>query len=116
MVPPRVVIDSNRAWVVAPPVKVPTARMVFTLALTSDRLDFFIHDLSRQQAGDLCVMLQKLEFHVDRLVEQVLKRGGDWRLFGAYAMLRIHNRGSSSVIGWLPCAPGKNPFSVSSFN
>ncbi|MBB4070324.1 hypothetical protein [Salinibacter ruber] len=57
----------------APSAKVPTARVVFTLALTSDRLDFFFHNLPCQQAGNLRVMLEKLELHVDRLVEKVLK-------------------------------------------
>jgi len=50
--------------------------------------------------------------HADGLVQ----RFGSWRLFGVGAMLREHNRGSSSVKGYCLCAPGKNPFSVSSFN
>jgi hypothetical protein len=109
-------IDSDRTWVVTPAAKVPTTRMLFTLAIPDHRLDLFLHDLPGQKAGDLCVMLQKLEFHVDRLVEEMFKRVGNWRLFGASAMLRIHDRGSSSVIGLVSYAPGKNPFSVSSFN
>jgi len=35
------------------------------------------------------MMSKKVECPVDRLVEKILKRFRDWRLFGAYAMLRI---------------------------
>jgi hypothetical protein len=48
---------------------VPTARAIATVALTDKRLDLFLQDLARKKPGDLRVMLEKLELHVDRLVE-----------------------------------------------
>jgi hypothetical protein len=40
------------------------------------------------------MMLKKLELHVDRLIQQVLDRFRNWRLFGIAAMLSHLERGS----------------------
>jgi len=57
------------------------------MALANRRLDLFLQNLTCQKTRDLRVVLQKLELHVNRFIEQVLQRFGRWRLFGVSPML-----------------------------
>jgi hypothetical protein len=73
--------------------------MVTAVPLTDQGLDLLVQDLPGQKAGHLGMMLKKLELHVkgliqNGLIQQVLNRFRNWRLFGAWAMLRYLERGS----------------------
>ena len=108
-------VDPDRTGIRPPSAK--AVSLLFpAVALPGEIGDFLFEDLLGQKARHLCVMLDQLEFRVDRSIKNVSKGASSWRLFGVGAMLRVHDRGSSSVEGYCLCAPGKNPFSVSSFN
>jgi len=108
-------VDPNRAGIGSPSAK-GILLLLSAVALSSKILDFLLKEFLCQKASHFRVMLNQMKLRVDRPVEGLVQRLGSWRLFGVGAMLRGHNRGSSSVKGFCLCAPGKNPFSVSSFN
>jgi hypothetical protein len=68
--------------------------MVTAVPLTDQGLDLLVQDLPGQKASHLGMMLKKLELHVDGLIQQVVNRFRNWRLFGIAAMLRHLERGS----------------------
>ena len=108
-------VDPDRTGIRPPSAKgIPL--LLSTVALSGETSDFLLEEFLGQKASHFCVVLNQMELRVDRAVEGLVQRFGSWRLFGVGAMSRSHNRGSSSVKSRCLCAPGKNPFPVSSFN
>ena len=67
-------VDSDRSGVVALSLQGFSRGAVPTVALPGQGLDIFLQDFLGQKAGHVRVMLEQLEFRVDRLVENVSKR------------------------------------------
>lgn len=101
------------------------AQPLAALTGADERFDFFVHDLSYQKMDHLCIVGEQVQFHLDRLVENLneriyRKRFGlhrrDWCLLGVCTMLVFHERVSYLGDGSSNKSPGKSPVSVSNFN
>jgi hypothetical protein len=93
-------VDSDRSGVVAPSLQGFSRGAVPAVAFPGQGLDLLLKNLLSKEPGHVRVMLEQLEFRVDRLVENVSKRLWNrlllirgWRLFGVGAMLSSHRQG-----------------------
>ena len=80
-------VDSNRSQVGVPPARALSLRIVAVVVLCDKRLDLLTQNCPAQEADHLGVVLKKLGFHVNRLIQQVLNGFGYGRLFGVAAGL-----------------------------
>ena len=107
-------VDSYRAGIGASPAEAVPA-VFAAVTLSSEVLDLFLKKLLRQKKSHVRVMLNQVKLRFRRTIERAPERFSGWRLFGVDAMLRIHNRGYSSVKGCLPMCTGEELLLCSGF-